>query len=478
MVRVKLSDIAKAVRGQLKGPADLEIRGVSTDTRKIKTRELFIALEGENFDGHSFIADAANSGAAAAIVDFANPCVNSFCASYPGFPLILVNDTLAALGDIARWYRERLGVIAVGITGSSGKTCTKDYLFSCVKREKRVTSPPGSYNNEVGVPLTVLNASPDDEVIILELGARHKGDIKYLSGIAKPHVGIITNIGTAHIEIFGSRKNIAKAKSELAESLPQQGILILNSDDDMSEWISKRTSAKVMRVGFEKNSDFLITDISSRGKNGAEFTLKGPDISMNLRVPLRVKHLIFNAAMAASCAHILGISREFIEKGISQARISEWRCEIRKVPAGYTVINDAYNANPASMRAAFETIRLLGEKRRTIVVLGDMEELGEMSPLFHKEVGADAVNAGADILVAAGRYAKYYVAGALESGLPRGSVYPTKDKKQALRILADLIEPNDVILVKASRASGFEEIALALINGSFEMSSREVLPNV
>ncbi len=478
MIGANLGDIAKAVKGELSGRMDLKIKGVSTDTRKIKKGELFIALKGNKYDGHAFIKDAMISGAAAAVVEVGNRLANSFSEKFPEYPLIKVENTLAALGDIARWHREHLGVVAVGITGSSGKTCTKDYLSSCVKRERRVASSPDSYNNEIGVPLTILNATSSHDVIVVELGARRRGDIRYLSGIAKPQIGIITNIGLAHVGIFGSKKNIAKAKAELAESVPAKGILFLNSDDEMSEWVSRRTPAKVVRVGFKRDSDFLIEDIIPRGKRGAEFRLQGRDVSFRLTVPLRVPHLMLNAALAAACAHHLGISEKSIQEGIFRAKVSRWRCQIEESPAGYTVINDSYNANPASMRAAFETMRLLSERRRAIAVLGDMEELGEMSSSLHRKTGVEAVKTGADILVAVGRYARYYIEGALESGLPRGSVYRAKDKVGVLKILADLIEPGDVILVKASRVSGFEEIARALANGSFVERFREDSRNV
>jgi UDP-N-acetylmuramoyl-tripeptide--D-alanyl-D-alanine ligase len=474
---VSLDKVAQATGGKLAGEwLRRAVSSVGTDTRDLEGKDLFFALPGPRFDGHSFLDDAARAGVKAAVVAARNPLVRAFSASNPSFPLVLVSDTLKALGDLAAYVRRGMDLTAVGITGTTGKTCTKDLLVSILYLDNSVCASAGSFNNEVGVPLTIFGARKKDRVLVVEMGARRPGDINRLAQIAQPGNGVITNIGPGHLELFKTQEAVAKAKSELARYLPESGQLLLNAGDPWTRRIARETKARVTRFGRGRGTSYKADAIRLDAQARPSFVLYGPSFEINITLAAVGRHQVDNALAAAACAHVLGSGPESIKKGLEKAVLSSWRTECIECSSGYVVINDAYNANPRSMEAALRTLAEMGGTRRTIAVLGGMAELGTSSADFHSEAGMRAAQLDIDLLVAVGRRARNIASGAAAGGLPKGSVFRCDDAEEALGLLACIVEPDDVILVKASRAVGLETVAEDLSSPAF--MKRKLVANV
>lgn len=476
MRSVNLRQVAVATGGTLQGPARLSVASIGTDTRTPVGKDLFVALKGDRFDGHLFLQEAATRGAKAALVTRRNPRLQEFLASNPDFPLVLVGDTLKAIGDLAAYLRDRLDIMVAGITGTTGKTCTKDYLVSILSEEYKVASSPGSYNNEVGIPLTVFGVNKKDQVLITEMGARHPGDIKRLVDIVKPRFGIITNVGPGHLELFKTEDAVAGAKAELARAIPEEGTLVLNADDRWSRWMARQTSAPVVRFGFGRGSDYRATQVTIDGMGRPEFQLLGTGFEARVRLPGAGRHQVANALAAAACAHAMGVPAERIARGLETASLSRWRMEVNEIGTGYLVINDAYNSNPHSMAAALETLAAIGSGHRTVAVLGCMAELGKFSRQYHDEAGRKVAALDIDLLLTVGRRARVLAAAALEAGMPRGSVFRCDDIQEVESVLGDILEPGDVILIKASRVAGLESLAESL--DEFGLGREKLMTNV
>jgi UDP-N-acetylmuramoyl-tripeptide--D-alanyl-D-alanine ligase len=460
---VSLKELAEVTAGSLEGPGRVTVSSVGTDTRDLRGKDLFVALVGQRMDGHRFLPDAVRAGAKAAVVASGNPHYGKFRSEQPGFPTVVVKDTLRALGDLAAFVRQGLQVEAVGITGTTGKTCTKDYLVSILSRLYGVAGSPGSYNNEIGIPLTIFAAGESDRALVAEMGARRPGDISRLAQIVEPSRGIITNIGPGHLELFKTEEAVARTKAELAVALPPGGTLFLNTEDRWTRWIARQTAATVVRFGSGRSSDYRASRVSMDGSGRPSFEVRGPGLLTAVRLPCPGRHQVANALAAAACAHEMGVGPADIAAGLERAEMSPWRLDIKESAAGFTVINDAYNANPRSMSAALETLKQVGTGRRTIAVLGGMAELGKDSRQFHLDAGRNAALLDTDIIVTVGRRARLYAAGALEAGIPRGSVFRCDDPGQAVQLVGEIVEPGDVILVKASRVAGLDELSRALL---------------
>jgi UDP-N-acetylmuramoyl-tripeptide--D-alanyl-D-alanine ligase len=463
---VSLQQVAGTTGGTVVGAGSLMCSGVATDSRNMKGKDLFVALKGERFDGHSFLEDAKRAGAKAAVVSPRNPHLERFRRKYPDFPLVEVRETLRALGDLAGFVREGLDIIAVAITGTTGKTCTKDYLVSILSQKYKVAASPGSYNNEVGVPLTVFNIGSRDQALVVEMGARHKGDIERLSQIVKPHFAIITNVGPGHLELFKTEEEVAKTKAELARALPTGGTLALNADDEWSRWISRQTRASVVRFGSGRGANFKASRIRFDSKGRPEFELRGPDFKAEVRLPGVGKHQVANAVAASACASVIGVEVGDITRGLAGATLSPLRMDVAEAN-GYVVVDDSYNSNPCSLEAALETLNTMGSGRRTIAVLGRMAELGKNSRYYHEEAGKNVVGLNVDLLVTVGKSARSYASAALEAGMPRGSVFRCDGTDDAAQLLNAIVEPGDVILVKASRVVGLDALAARLRDPGF-----------
>jgi UDP-N-acetylmuramoyl-tripeptide--D-alanyl-D-alanine ligase len=441
---------------------------VVTDSRQAVPGALFAALPGERVDGHDYAAAAARSGAAAILA--ARPLPEA------GAPVIVVSDVTFALGLLARAVLGRLpGATVVGITGSSGKTSTKDLTAQVVERLGPTVAPEGSLNNEIGLPLTVLRADETTKYLILEMSARGIGHIAYLTGIAPPRIGAVLNVGRAHAGEFGSIDAVAKAKGELVEALPAAsagGVAVLNADDPNVIAMAARTQAHVIttsvdRAGTEPNGDADVraSDLTLDDLGRASFTLHARGGSAPVTLKLHGGHHVANALAAAAVAAELGMEVPAIADALTAATArSKKRMELHERPDGVLVVNDAYNANPDSTRAAIEALaHLTGNGRRGFAVLGYMAELGDIATQSHQEAGRLAAQAGAAVIVAVGAEAAPVLDGARATvGWP-GEAIAAADPKAAVAALRNRLRPGDVVLVKASKSAGLWEVADGLL---------------
>ncbi|MFE5198898.1 UDP-N-acetylmuramoyl-tripeptide--D-alanyl-D-alanine ligase [Streptomyces sp. NPDC056601] len=457
MIALSLAEIATAVGGQTYDIPDPSVRvtgPVVIDSRKVTDGSLFAAFVGERVDGHDYAAAVVDAGAAAVL------------ASRPvGVPAIVVDDVQAALGALARTVVERLGATLVALTGSAGKTSTKDLIAQVLRSKAPTVFTPGSFNNEIGLPLTALSATDETRYLVLEMGARGKGHIRYLTGLTPPRIGVVLNVGTAHIGEFGGREQIAEAKGELVESLPADGTAILNADDPLVRAMASRTKARVLLFGEAADADVRAENVRLTENGQPAFSLRTPSGCSDVTLRLYGEHHVSNALAAAAVAHDLGMSVEEIALALSEAgTLSRWRMEVTERPDGVTVVNDAYNANPESMRAALRALAAMGRGRRTWAVLGHMAELGDEALAEHDAVGRLAVRLNVSKLVAVGgREASWLQLGAYNEGSWGEESVHVSDAQAAVDLLRSELRPGDVVLVKASRSVGLESVAQALL---------------
>ena len=458
MIAVTLAEIAAATGGKLADAPDpgMVVTGpVVVDSRSALPGGLFVAVRGEHVDGHDYAGAAVAAGAVAVL------------ASRPlGVPAIVVPDVVAALGRLARAVLDRAPQVqVVGITGSSGKTSTKDLLAQVLERAGPTVAPPGSYNNEIGLPLTVLGIAPDTRHLVVELGARGLRHIAALCAVAPPSVGVVLNVGSAHLGEFGSREAAASAKGELVEALPADGVAILNADDPLVRAMAARTAARVVTTGWDSGADVRAQDLAFTADGYPRFHLAvdGARESISLRV--FGEHQVSNALAAAAAALALGMALPEVAAALSEAGPrSRWRMEVTERPDGVTVLNDAYNANPESVRAALKALVTLAGARRTWAVLGEMRELGADAVREHDAVGRLAVRLDVSRLVAVGAGTRPLHLGAVMEGSWGEESVHVPDIDAALSLLRDQLLPGDVVLVKASRAGGLERLAQALLD--------------
>ena len=458
MIPTTLADVADAAGGRLVDAADdsLEVVGVESDSRKVGPGSLFVALEGTRVDGHVFASQAVAAGALAVL------------GTRPtGVPTIVVTDVLTALGALARFHVDRLAdTTVVAVTGSVGKTTAKDLIAAVLEADGLTISPPGSFNNELGLPLTVLSATPDTRYLVLEMGARGRGHIDYLCSIAPPHIGVELMVGTAHLSEFGSREAIADAKAELVRALPETGTAILNADDDLVRDMASQTPASVLWFGRRPGSQVSADNIEYDALDRASFTLTTPRGRAPVALMLVGGQAVPNALAAAAVGSAVGMDTDAIGDALSAAAPrSRWRMEINERADGLVVINDAYNASPESMRAALKSLKNIAGKRRSWAVLGEMLELGESSMAEHDAIGRLVVRLDVQRLVVVGEGARpMHLAAGLEGSWGQESVF-VPDVESAVALLRDEVRPDDVVLVKASRAAGLEAVAARLLDG-------------
>jgi UDP-N-acetylmuramoyl-tripeptide--D-alanyl-D-alanine ligase len=430
------------------GDGTVVINKVSTDSRTIKAGELFVALRGENFDGHDFVESCAKAGATGALVDL------NWTGSVPRtFALLRAADTLQAYQTLAANYRRSLALKVLAITGSNGKTSTKDFVASVLARRFRVTKTEGNFNNHVGLPRTILEATSEDEVGVWEIGMNHPGEITALSKIAAPDAAIITNIGVAHIEFMGSREAIAAEKGALAEAIEPQGTVILNANDPFSEGIAARTRAKVVFAG---TTDGTVRAIEIRqSADGSEFTIVEGAHRCRAQLPVAGSHMVQNALLAVAAGRAFGLSIEECAAGLTAAPLTKARLQIKEI-GGVQFLDDSYNANPDSMKAALRTLVELDAEGKRIAVLGEMRELGAESERGHREVGETAATLGVNQLITIGDTAKLIAEGARTAGLD--NVSSTRSTGEAAKLLGEIAKPGDLVLIKGSRAARTEEV--------------------
>ena len=446
MIPLSLAEVAGAVGARLAG-ADPHTRvsaGVEFDSRKIVPGGLFVAFQGSTVDGHEFASGAVASGAVAVLGSRA----------VPGVPMLVVPDTLAAMGRLARFVRDRLSdLTVVGVTGSSGKTTTKDLLAQVLAAAGPVVASAGSLNNELGLPHTVLRADVDTRFLVLEMGARGVGHIRYLCDIARPDVGVVVNVGVAHLGEFGSVDAIATAKAELVEALPAHGAAVLNADDPKVRAMAARTAARVVLAGEASDARVRAMDVTLDDRGRASFTLVDGD---GARAPVRLavagRHQVGNALLAAGAALVSGLSLPDVAARLNDLRpVSSRRMDVFDRADGVTVIDDSYNANPASAAAALRALVAMGRGRRTLAVLGYLAELGEYERAGHEEVGRLAAELGVDRLIVVGEPAAPIHDGAAAVTRWGGKSVLVTDQGGAIELLHDELQPGDVVLVKGSR---------------------------
>jgi UDP-N-acetylmuramoyl-tripeptide--D-alanyl-D-alanine ligase len=409
---------------------------------------LFVALHGENFEGHDFVEASAKAGATGALIDV------NWSGSVPNnFALLRATDSLQAYQMLAANYRRSLALKVLAITGSNGKTSTKDFAASVLARKFRITKTEGNFNNHVGLPRTILEATSEDEVAVWEIGMNHPGEIAALAKIAAPDAAIVTNIGVAHIEFMGSREAIAMEKGALAEVIEPQGTVILNADDPFTEGIAARTRARVVLAGTTSGTVRAIEIRQSA--EGSEFTIVEGAHRCRAQLPVAGLHMVQNALLAVAAGRAFGLSIEECAAGLAAAPLTKARLQIKEV-GGVQFLDDSYNANPDSMKAALRTLVELDADGKRIAVLGEMRELGSESECGHREVGETVATLGVDQLITIGNAAELIAEGARIGGLNK--VLSARSTGEAAKLLGEIAEPGDLVLIKGSRAARTEEV--------------------
>ncbi|HEX6497595.1 MAG TPA: UDP-N-acetylmuramoyl-tripeptide--D-alanyl-D-alanine ligase [Micromonosporaceae bacterium] len=449
MIAMTLGEIAEAVGGRLvAAAASVPVTGpVEYDSRLVAPGGLFVAFGGERVDGHDFAAAAVASGAVAVLGT--REVVGD---DGRGVPMIVVDDALVALGRLARAVVDRLPRLTViALTGSSGKTTTKDYVAQVCARLGPTVAPPGTLNNELGHPYTVLKSTEQTRYLVLENSARGEGHISYLCGIAPPHISVVLNVGVAHIGEFGSQDAIARAKGELVEALPDEGLAVLNADDERVRAMASRTRARVVLVGEAPDAEVRGTDVTLDERGRVSYTLRTPEGSAPVRLAVTGRHQLGNTLAVAAVGRELGMSVPDLATALSELTlVSTRRMDVFDRPDGVTVIDDSYNANPASTAAALRALAGIGRGRRTIAVLGYHAELGRYERQGHEQVGQLAAELGVDLVIAIGEAAPIHD-GAVGVASWGGKSVRVTDQQEAIALLRGELRPGDVVLVKGSR---------------------------
>ncbi len=474
-LRLAVADLIAATGGRIVQPPGAivpeAIIGVTTDSRKAAPGDLFVALRGPRTDGHAFVAEAFARGAVLAMV--ADPAV----AAGPtgAAPALVVPDTLRALGAVAALHRRTLATTVVGITGSVGKTTTVGLCAKVLDARYRVARSADSWNAELGVALALLELRPHHDVAVIEMAMRGAGQIRELVEMARPRIGAVTTIGETHLELLGSREQIAAAKAELLENLPPDGVAIVNADEALSERLVRDVRARVVRAGTARDAEVRATEIT-RANGGYTFRLWLGEQEADVYLPLPGTHQVRNALVAAAVGHVFGLSPREIIAGLGRARPAKMRQEV--ITAGDVVIvDDAYNASPQSMAAAFEVLAQVGGQRRRVLALGEMRELGPQAPEFHRRVGQEAAALEPAGLLAVGPNARWYLDGAAAAGLPVVAMASAATVREAIPLLRQIVRPGDVVLIKGSRAIEMEHLVDALRAPEPASTPREPVSN-
>ncbi len=453
-MRLSLQDVLDATGGHLLGgrrsPSEVIVTGVSTDTRTLRPGELFVALRGPHADGHAFLADALRRGAPAAL------CVQAVGNLSTEAPLVQVVDPLQALGALAAYYRRRLPVTVVGITGSVGKTTTTKMTAAVLSTKFRVAQTREEWNAEVGVPLTLLGLTGEEQVAVIEMAMRGLGQIAELVAIAAPTIGVVTTVGETHLELLGTRENIARAKGELIAGLPPNGTAVLNGDDPAVAGMASLHQGRVVTYALDTSAEVTAERVRTT-RAGTHFRLlvgaRGADVTL----ATWGRHNVRNALAAAAVGVVMGMAPELIADGLRRFKPPAQRLD--PVSLGdVLVLNDTYNASPASMRAAFDVLADLVPSQHRVAVLGGMMELGPQSEALHVEVGRVLAGSGVRVLITVGDEARPIAAGAVAAGLARSAIHHARTHEDATTLLRSELRPDDVVLVKGSRAMEMERI--------------------
>jgi UDP-N-acetylmuramoyl-tripeptide--D-alanyl-D-alanine ligase len=458
MKPLTLQQIKNAVGGRALTPLPQHaptVSAVCTDTRRMQPGSLFVALKGDSFNAHEFIPDAAAGGAIAALVEQMPP------QTLPNVHLIGVADTRKALGKLATYVRKHMRAKVIAVAGSNGKTSTKYLIDSALSGKLRGSMSPKSFNNEIGVPLTIFPADPNQDYIVLEMGTNHHGEIKVLTDMALPDIAVITNCGAEHLEGLDDLMGVRRENASIVSGLNPKGLLVVNGDDP--ELLNSVNAYKGLRVtfGFNSTNDLFANDVRCDA-NGTHFFLNNS--RREVYVPMLGRHTAANALAAIAVARRMGLTEEQIIESLAEARGPEMRLQLQDI-AGISLLNDAYNANPNSMRAALETVSSLEPKGRRVAVLGDMRELGKSSERYHREIGQFAATCKLELLACVGQQAALIAEAAQAAGMPTGAIGRFPDARAAANAVPDWLRDGDLILLKASRSIHLELVAQAITEG-------------
>ena len=447
-----LHQVARAVGGLAIGP-DVRVTSVATDSRLVRPGALFVAMPGEHTDGGSFVPEALRFGAAA---------VMARDGTESRGPAVYVRSAGDALLKLAAAERRGATASVIGVTGANGKTSTKDLIAAVLAPRLRTHSSRGSFNNEVGLPMTILDAPPDTDALVCEMGARREGDVALLCEVARPDIVVVTNVGLAHLEIFGSWEAIVRSSAEPVDALGEQGVAVLNADDEVVAGYAVRSRGRVVTFGLAAGADVHAADVMLGDEGCASFTLEMAGQSERVDLAVPGQHMVPNALAAAAVAGILGLSADECAAGLKGASVSPWRMETFITAEGVRVINDAYNANPESVAAALKAARWIARDAALIAVFGPMAELGPIADREHARVGELATRLRVDRVVTVGDQAQAIAVAAVREGVEPGNVASYGDLDGALADVRAHVRPGDVVLVKASRIAGLERLAEAL----------------
>ena len=452
MNNLKVSDILKATGGKLiQGNSELLINGISTDTRSIKQGEIFFALEGENYDGHKFVEQAIHNGAAGAVISSGKKSAYSFHNEFKKCALLEVADTLRALGDLAKFYRNSLPTSFIAVTGSNGKTTTKDMAYHVLRNFKSVSRSRKSFNNLIGVPLTIFETETAHDFCIVEMGTNAPGEIKRLSEIIFPDFTILTNISNAHLEGLENIEGVASAKSEFIENMAEDGTLITNADDDWCNQIADRFNGKVISFGFNQSADIKASNVK-RNDSGFVFTVND---SLTVNLPVFGKHNICNALAVIAMCDTVGVGIEVICDKFMDFKLPPMRME-KQICGGIVVVNDGYNSNPSSISSALDEFSQWMTSGRKVLICGDMLELGNYAERLHKEVGAKVADANIDVLWTVGPLSRFVAEEAIANGMPRENILSCETSEEMCSFVASQLKKDDTVLIKGSRRMKLE----------------------
>ncbi len=444
MIDFTLNEICSAVGGKLyNANGNTKIKSITTDSRKAEDGVVFVALKGETFDGHTFAEKAVESGSICVISE----------KDFEKIPYIKVEDTRRSLMEIARVYRLKTGVKVVGITGSVGKTTTKDMVAAVLAEGYCVHKTNGNFNNDIGLPLTVFDIEKEHEIAVLEMGMNQFGEISRLSYGGVPDVAVITNVGVSHIENLGSREGILKAKSEIFDFMSEDGYAVLNADDDMLITL-KGKRKNIVWYGIENKEGIYADNIESLGLNGIKCDIHTDKFTMTVNIPVPGRHMVLNAMAATGAGLIMGLSAEKIKNGIENFAPTKMRMDVSVTEKRTKIINDAYNANPVSMKAALDVLAECEGKR--LAIIGDMFELGTFKDEMHYDVGEYAVKSGFDKLIFIGEASVNMKKAAEDCGFKNYKYYPTQEEFLSVD-LDEIFDDNYTVLVKASRGMALEK---------------------
>lgn len=459
MPTLTFSQLAEMIGGTVVQGGDVTSSTIVIDSREVKEDSAFFAIEGERLDGHAFLAQALGTARGAVVSDVPE-------TAFPGKGLIRVDDTTKALQRLARSIRERYDFLLIGITGSAGKTTTKEMIATLVSTERRTWKSWGNFNNQIGAPLCLDNMPDDAEVVVSEMGMNHAGEIAEIAGTMRPHVGVYTNIAPVHIEFFGTIEKIAAAKRELLENLAPNGTVIINNDNEHVVSISAGFEGRIVSYGIDHDADYRARDIRERGLLGTRFTLEGEGGTRDFELLLPGRHNLDNLLAAIATARAIGISWEGIARGVGEVKPAYHRGVIIPLPQGATVYDDTYNSNPYALARTLELMTQADVRGRRIAVIGDMLELGEQELQFHREAGR-GIPRSIDVVVAVARStdtarSQSLLDGAREAGFAAEALHHFPNAESAGEFLRNFVREGDLVLIKGSRGVGLDKAVTIL----------------